>query len=416
MAIRDQAVDTIQNCFKRHGAVTLSTPVFELRDTLKGKYGDDEKLIYNLEDQGGELLSLRYDLTVPFARYLAMNKIKQMKRYHIAQVYRRDNPAMTRGRFREFYQCDFDIAGDYDVMIPDSECLVLLSEILTDLKIDSFEIKINHRKILDGIFEACGVPEEKFRTICSSVDKLDKQTWEEVKEEMIGKGLSKEVADQVGKYVVLNGGQELIEKLKNDAQLMSVKSAQIGINEMEVLFQYCNAMGITSKLSFDLSLARGLDYYTGLIFEAVLKGTGDNVGSISGGGRYDDLVNMFDPKGGRVPCVGFSVGIERIFTIMEARAEKSDIRTISTQVMVTSAQKDLAEERMKVCRMLWDANIPAEMAYKKDPKFLNQMQYCEENKVPLVVIVGGEEKEKGGVKIRDTITKAEVICLYMSNY
>jgi histidyl-tRNA synthetase len=336
-----------------------------------------------------------------------MNKIKQMKRYHIAQVYRRDNPAMTRGRFREFYQCDFDIAGDYDVMIPDSECLVLLSEILTDLKIDSFEIKINHRKILDGIFEACGVPEEKFRTICSSVDKLDKQTWEEVKEEMIGKGLSKEVADQVGKYVVLNGGQELIEKLKNDAQLMSVKSAQIGINEMEVLFQYCNAMGITSKLSFDLSLARGLDYYTGLIFEAVLKGTGDNVGSISGGGRYDDLVNMFDPKGGRVPCVGFSVGIERIFTIMEARAEKSDIRTISTQVMVTSAQKDLAEERMKVCRMLWDANIPAEMAYKKDPKFLNQMQYCEENKVPLVVIVGGEEKEKGGVKIRDTITKAE---------
>merc|ERR550534_176857 len=130
MAIREKVFNKITTCFKRHGAETIDTPVFELKETLTGKYGEDSKLIYDLKDQGGELLSLRYDLTVPFARYLAMNKINKIKRYHIAKVYRRDNPAMTRGRFREFYQCDFDIAGAYDPMVPDAECVKIVSEIL----------------------------------------------------------------------------------------------------------------------------------------------------------------------------------------------------------------------------------------------------------------------------------------------
>lgn len=141
---------------------------------LTGKYGEDSKLIYDLKDQGGEILSLRYDLTVPLARYLAMSKISSIKRYHIAKVYRRDNPAMTRGRYREFYQCDFDIAGTYDAMIPDAECVKVVSEILSGLDIGDYVIKLNHRMLLDGMFEACGVPADKFRSICSAVDKLDK--------------------------------------------------------------------------------------------------------------------------------------------------------------------------------------------------------------------------------------------------
>ena len=183
--------------FKRHGAETIDTPIFELKEVLTGKYGEDSKLIYDLKDQGGEILSLRYDLTVPFARYVAMNKIAQIKRYHIGKVYRRDNPSISRGRYREFYQCvskkalivnvilsqddtaqysfqDFDIAGAYDAMIPDAECVKIVKEILESLEVGKFVVKVNHRQILDGIFEVCGVSSDMFRTICSSVDKLDK--------------------------------------------------------------------------------------------------------------------------------------------------------------------------------------------------------------------------------------------------
>jgi histidyl-tRNA synthetase len=162
----------------RIAANTLHSPVFELKEILSGKYGEDSKLIYDLADQGGELCSLRYDLTVPFARWLAMNSsIKSIKRYHIAKVYRRDQPAMTKGRMREFYQCDFDIAGDYDPMLPDAEIIRITCEIfegLGDVFKDNFTIKMNHRKILDGIFAVCGVPTDKIRTISSAVDKLDK--------------------------------------------------------------------------------------------------------------------------------------------------------------------------------------------------------------------------------------------------
>jgi len=175
MVIRDKIFQNIVTVFKLHGAQTIDTPVFELKEILSGKYGEDSKLIYDLADQGGELCSLRYDLTVPFARWLAMNpNIQSIKRYHISKVYRRDQPAMTKGRMREFYQCDFDIAGTYDPMIADAEILRITTEILDSLDLGIYTIKINHRKILDGLFEVCGVPADKIRTISSAVDKLDK--------------------------------------------------------------------------------------------------------------------------------------------------------------------------------------------------------------------------------------------------
>lgn len=176
MVIRDKIFNTITEVFKRHGAITIDTPVFEMKEILSGKYGEDSKLIYDLADQGGELCSLRYDLTVPFARWLAMNPtIQAIKRYHIAKVYRRDQPAMTKGRMREFYQCDFDIAGQYDPMLPDAEILRITTEIFEALGWKGrYTIKLNHRKILDGIFAVCGVPADKIRTISSAVDKLDK--------------------------------------------------------------------------------------------------------------------------------------------------------------------------------------------------------------------------------------------------
>ncbi|XP_018417413.1 PREDICTED: histidine--tRNA ligase, cytoplasmic-like isoform X4 [Nanorana parkeri] len=378
----------------------LKTP----KETLTGKYGEDSKLIYDLKDQGGELLSLRYDLTVPFARYLAMNKITNIKRYHIAK--------------------DFDIAGQYDPMIPDAECLKIVHEILSELELGVFSIKVNDRRILDGMFAVCGVPDSKFRTICSTVDKLDKTPWEEVKNEMVGeKGLAPEAADLIGEYVQNNGGLDLIERLLKDPKLSQSKLALEGLNDMKTLFEYLQLFGVTDKISFDLSLARGLDYYTGVIYEAVLLQNqaesqqqnnhteeSVSVGSVAGGGRYDGLVGMFDPKGRKVPCVGVSIGIERIFSIMEQKAEalETKIRTTETQVLVAAAQKKLLEERMKLIAELWNAGIKAEMLYKKNPKLLNQLQYCEETGIPLVAIIGEQELKGGVVKLRVVSTREEV--------
>ena len=193
MAIKERAISIIKTVFKKHGACEIDTPVFELKETLCKKYGEESKLIYDLEDQGEELLSLRYDLTVPFAWYVAMNGIQNIKRFHIAKVYRRDQPAMQRGRFREFYQCDFDIAGKYDPMIPDAEVLKIVDEILTNLNAGKFQIKINNWKFLDAFIEIAGCDKSMFKTICSSIDKLDKSPWEEVEAELLNqKGLTKD--------------------------------------------------------------------------------------------------------------------------------------------------------------------------------------------------------------------------------
>ncbi|XP_068021795.1 histidine--tRNA ligase, cytoplasmic-like [Melanerpes formicivorus] len=418
VVLRDRLLATAIACFKRHGAAPLDTPVLELRETLVGKYGEGAKLIYELQDQGGELLALRYDLTVPFARYLAMNKLNTMKRYQVAKVYRRDNPATTRGRHREFYQCDFDIAGQFDPMIPDAECLKVIHEILSDLQLGDFIIKVNHRLVLNGIFAVCGIPESKFITMCSTVDKLDKMSWEEVRSEMVAeKGLCPEAAERIGEYVRLQGGLELIEQLLQDPKLSQNKLAREGLGDMKLLFEYLTLFGITGKIRFDLSLARGLDYYTGVIYEAVLlqqEGQAGEeplgVGSVAGGGRYDGLVGMFDPKGRRVPCVGVSIGIERIFSILERRLKASGekIRMTETQVLVATPHRHLLAARLQLISELWDAGIKAEMLYRKDPKLLKQLQYCEDTGIPLAAIVGEQELAGGVVKLRDVSTRQEV--------
>ena len=268
MRVREEAFQAIRRVFKRHGAVEIDTPVFETKELLTGKYGEDSKLIYDLADQGGELLSLRYDLTVPFARYLAMNSVGNIKRFHIGKVYRRDNPNISKGRYREFYQCDFDIAGTYPPMVADAEVLAVAIEILTDLPIGTFTIKLNHRKLLDSIFEICGVSSDNFRPICSAVDKLDKTPWDLVKKEMIEeKGLSPEVADRIGEFVLFNGKpMELWNKLISENIFGSHAKAVEAMAELQILFNYLSALDCIDYISFDLSLARGLDYYTGVIY------------------------------------------------------------------------------------------------------------------------------------------------------
>lgn len=413
MAIRERVIDLITNTFKKHGAATIETPVFELKDILMGKYGEDSKLIYDLQDQGGELCSLRYDLTVPFARFLAMNKqFRHMKRFQIAKVYRRDQPIMTKGRYREFYQCDFDIAGgNFESMLPDAEVFKVIHEILTIVDVGPFVIKCNHRAVLDGVFEICGVPVESFRSICSSVDKLDKLPWSAVRTEMITeKGLSESVADRIGEFVKLRGGEELIESLLAREEVLANPGTLAGLKDLQVMFGFLRVFGIAADVSFDLSLARGLDYYTGVILEAVLLGqkAGQEVGSVAGGGRYDNLVGMFSGST-QIPCVGASVGIERLFALIEKKSRAAGpIKTCPVQVFVAAAGADLLEERLAVLNELWAAQLPAEVSMKRKVKPLDQFNYCEKNSIPIAVVLGPGELARGIVKIRRISDRFEI--------
>ncbi|KAL4802057.1 hypothetical protein BDV18DRAFT_65897 [Aspergillus unguis] len=435
MILREQIFSAITEVFKRHGGTQLDTPVFELKEILAGKYGEDSKLIYDLADQGGEDSALRYDLTVPLARWLAMNSsVQHIKRFQIAKVYRRDQPAVAKGRMREFYQCDFDTAGSYDPMIPDAEILRIVVEVFEALDMrDYITIKLNHRKILDGLFTACGVPEDKIRSISSAVDKLDKLPWDQVKLEMEEKGLAPEVANKVGEYVKLSGGREILETIKADALLSANETVKAGAEDLELLFKYLEAFDVLDKVSFDLSLARGLDYYTGLIYEVVTplsspegfaqaqaqkksksKSNGEDsnvgVGSIAAGGRYDNLVNMFSKKR-QIPCVGISFGVDRIFTIMKQRIE-ADAKEGSTSIRASEVDvfvmafggkgfNGLLVERMSVANQLWKAGIRAEFAQSVKPKLPQQFKLAEAGGIPLAVILGEEELAAGKVKLKE---------------
>jgi len=416
MAVRKDVIAKLSSCFEKHGAETIDTPVFELKEILLGKYGEDSKLIYDLADQGGELLSLRYDLTVPFARFMSMNNLKRMKRYHIGKVYRRDNPAVSRGRFREFTQCDYDVAGPSDGMLSDAEVLRVLHDCLEKLSLGiEYTIKLNHRGILDGILEVSGVSKDLVRTISSAVDKLDKSPWSAVKEEMIKKGLTESVADKVGSYVVINGKpQEVLQRLQSDPLINSNERAKASIQEMSQLIECLEVFKVLPQVSFDLGLARGLDYYTGIIFEVVMNLPSEQngetrVGSIAAGGRYDNLINMFG--GDPVPAVGMSIGIERIFSIVEDQYKnKSTIRPISTKVLVAIAgsEERVLKERLRVCSDLWAASVACEFVPLLQPKLKSQLDYANTRGIPFVIIIGTAELEKNTVTLRNMDTKEQV--------
>lgn len=432
MSVRESAFTKIKQVFLRHGAVSIDTPVFELREVLQNKYGEDSKLIYNLADdmssETGEKLSLRYDLSVPFARYIAANNVSNIKRFHIGKVYRRDRPAMERGRFREFYQCDFDIAGAYPAMVPDAEVLVVMMEMFDTLAaqsefhaatIGNYKIKVSNREILDAIFRVCGVPKDRLRAICSAVDKLDKESWECVREEMVvEKGLDEDVADKIERFVKLNGnGADVLRALRAESEV--VEMCEEALNDMERLFEMVDCMreGMENRISFDISLARGLDYYTGVIFEAVLMDRDINLGSIGAGGRYDGLVGMF--RKSSIPCVGCSLGIERIMNLMmraaemEAKANSADgkgsIRANCTDVMVASVGKGTLNVRMKLCAELWRQGIAAEFCFNGNWNLGKQVTSAVTQGIPLVAVVGEDEIEQGVVKLKNVRLRAELV-------
>jgi histidyl-tRNA synthetase len=284
---------------------------------------------------------------------------------------------------------------------------------------------------LDGIFEICGVPKEKFLTICSSIDKLDKMEWEKVKQEMIKeKGLEEEVADKLQKFVELKGNpMELLNSITEQKIMDGNKICEEALKEMRLLFEYCECFQILDSLVFDLSLARGLNYYTGIIFEAILTDTKLAVGSIGGGGdflflhlfsffvnffffifliigRYDNLTQMFGKN--KVPCIGFSVGVERIFAVLMDRMKKEKKKESPCYTKVYVASMDgCVKERMQIVSELWKNGINAEMMLKVKPSIKQQLSYADDNGLLAAVIIGGSEVQKGVVQIKDLRLKTQ---------
>ncbi|ETO36768.1 hypothetical protein RFI_00293 [Reticulomyxa filosa] len=420
--LRNEMMAIIKRNFDNSGGQYLETPVIELRDILMNKYGEDEKLIYELQLQdGAEELCLRYDLTVPLSRYVAMNrkKIKSpFKAARMGRVYRRDQPRMTKGRLREFWQCDYDIVRTAmpshmrDLVFDDMEVIALICQTLMDLGVEDFVIKLNNRKILDVI---CGVKNEQVRAISSAIDKLDKREWNQVKEEMIEKGITAECAETIYAFVQIKGKpHEVLEQLKKNKDLQAYNKipgiVSAAIEEFELLMELLQAYHgniYLDKVCIDMSMVRGLDYYTGIILEAVFTDPrlAEDIGSISAGGRYDKLIQGFVPSQ-EFPCVGASIGFERIFSyLLEKHPGRS---STSTDILVCevsgkneSVKDILYIERLKLLEELKLRNgFSCEIMNKFKPSFRDQINYAEDREIKWLVIIGEEELANNTVNLR----------------
>ena len=416
---RNYIINTIKEVFELYGFEPLETPAMENLDTLMGKYGDEgDKLIFKVLNNGLDhptkqekarekfenILSgknekyiteraLRYDLTIPFARHIAMNHGKltlPYKRYQIQPVWRADRP--QKGRYREFYQCDADVAGTYS-LISDVEFCQIYSTVFSKLNLD-IRIKINNRKILFALAEVCGVP-EKMNLITGAIDKLEKTGLEKVKEELSNNGLSEKQISLIVAYINIEGNnKEKLEKL--ESILSESESGREGIKELKFILEYNEQASTNQSVVIDFTLARGLNYYTGTIYEVTAIGV--QMGSIGGGGRYDDLAGLFGVTG--VPGVGISFGLDRIYDVLEELALFPKSITHSTKAIFFNLgenESKFAFRVMQNCRM---ENISCEMYYENS-KMNKQFKYASGKNIQYAIIIGSKEMEENRCEVKN---------------
>ncbi|SKB83377.1 histidine--tRNA ligase [Dyadobacter psychrophilus] len=419
MAKRTFIFDTIRRSFQRYGFLPLETPAFENLSVLMGKYGDEgDQLLFKLLNSGdfsGKLTDsdwqegykpltskisekgLRYDLTVPFARYVVMNRgtlVMPFKRYQIQPVWRADRP--QKGRYREFYQCDADVVGT-DSLLCEAEIVLLLHEILPALGINDFTVKINNRKILTGIADMIGAHGME-GPLCVAIDKLDKIGKDKVVEELIERGFSNESVTQLDPVLTLSEGAEPFTTLKN--WLASSEIAMKGIQELEEVWDLVKLLGLENpKIQLDVTLARGLSYYTGAIFE--VKANNVQIGSISGGGRYDNLTGTFGVPG--ISGVGVSLGVDRIYDVMEELNLFPENQKTATKVMISNFDQQAFRFGLSVLPKLREAGINAEI-YPDSVKLKKQLDYADRKNIPFVILIGSDEMETGQLTLKNMKT------------
>jgi histidyl-tRNA synthetase len=416
MRKRRYIFDTIRTVFETYGYQPLETPAMEQLDTLMGKYGEEgNKLIFKIlnnglndpknsqasrdafehvlqgkNDPGLTERALRYDLTIPFARFVAMNHNTltfPFRRYQMQPVWRADRPA--KGRFREFYQCDADVVGSYS-LVNEVELASIYASVFQKLNVP-VEIRINNRKILAGLAEFCGGP-EKMVDITTAIDKLDKIGIEKVKAELAERGLDDTQITAIEKYLAITGDNtSILTDLK--ALFTGNETALKGLSELEFILAY---PGTPTNIVIDPTLARGLNYYTGTIFE--VKAIGVEMGSIGGGGRYDDLTGTFGVPG--IPGVGISFGVDRIYEVIkDLNAFPETIHT-GTKLLFFNLGEAESRAAFGLLQQLRAKGIAAEL-YHEQAKFDKQFKYAEKKEIPYVVILGSSELANRQVQLKD---------------
>ena len=413
MMRRQYIFDTVKRVFRSYGFAPLETPAMENLSTLLGKYGDEgDKLLFKILNSGDYAAGLaddevrqaskicekglRYDLTVPFARYVVQHQGEltfPFKRYQIQPVWRADRP--QKGRYREFYQCDVDVIGTRSLLC-EVELVEIVERVFRALGI-RVALKMNNRKILFGIAEAIGHA-DKMMDITVAIDKLEKIGLENVKAELLERGLSQEAVDRLQPILELSGdNHQKLDQLRS--VLASSETGLKGIEEMEILFGYVERLGIDLQVELDLSLARGLNYYTGAIFE--VKALDFAIGSICGGGRYDDLTGIFGMP--NLSGVGISFGADRIYDVMTGLNLFPEEVNCTTRVLFTNLGADEEAAVLPLLREVRNRGIAAEI-YPEAGKMKKQMEYANRRGIPYVVIVGSQELEVGAATVKEMRT------------
>lgn len=416
---RNYILNTIKNVFELYGFQPLETPALENLETLMGKYGEEgDKLIFKILNNGldnktkeaqiredfEKILSgknsggiteraLKYDLTIPFARYVAMNHHQlsfPFKRYQVQPVWRADRP--QKGRYREFYQCDADVVGSRS-LLNETELILIYHQVFTRLGLHQYELKINNRKILTALAECCGGA-ENMTAIAIAIDKLDKIGLEKVKAELLQKGLESAQIKIVETYLSVSGSNE--EKIKELEKLLGQsESGKAGINDLLYLIRNSALQAV--NLTVDPTLARGLNYYTGTIFEAKAPAS-VSIGSIGGGGRYDDLTGLFGVPD--IPGVGISFGVDRIYDVLESlQLFPSDIY-VSTRVLFFNLGDAESKKAFEMAQALREKGISCEL-YHENSKFDKQFKYAEKKQIPFVVIIGEKELKENTCNVKN---------------
>lgn len=418
MVKRNYIFDTIKTIFRKYGYQEIQTPTMENTETLMGKYGDEgDKLIFKilnsgdflskvqpaqLEAHNAQLITpsisekaLRYDLTVPFARYVVMHQNEialPFKRFQIQPVWRADRP--QRGRYREFYQCDADVVGS-ESLLNEAEFVLIYHEALTKLGLKDFTIKINNRKILSGIAEIIGKP-ELIIDMTVAIDKLDKIGLDGVVKELIERGFTEADIEKLKPVILLEGSN--VEKLEGLKKVLAASATGLkGIEELETIFDYI--AGLNSQLNsveLDITLARGLNYYTGAILE--VKTNEVAMGSIGGGGRYDDLTGTFGLKG--LTGVGVSFGADRIYDVLEELNLFPESTAQTTKVLISNFDSEAERYALPVLQQLRAHGIAAEL-YPAQAKLKKQMSYADAKTIPYVILIGSDEMESGLLTLKD---------------
>jgi histidyl-tRNA synthetase len=402
MILRRYVIGVIEEVFECFGFEPLQTPALELAETLMGKYGPDaEKLIYDARHrEGKEALSLRYDLSVPLSRVMAMypELVKPFKRYQIAPVWRAERP--QKGRYREFYQCDADIVGTRS-MLADAEIVAMIYTILTRLGFKQFETKINNRKILTAIGEYAGVPPALLGGLYRSIDKLEKIGPDAVREELLKNEIPEAAAQRILDLIAIPGDNLAAVR----ERLGAIPIAVQGIDEIDQVVQFAREAGVAPEnLKVDFTMVRGLEYYTGPIYETMV--TEPKIGSLTGGGRYDELIGLFSKQS--LPATGTTVGIERIIDVMEElQMFPRGVGKTVTQVLVTVFDEARRADSIRVASELRAAGTDTEVWLDLDG-LGKQLKYAAVKGIPFAVIIGPDEAAARAATLRDLTTGEQV--------